>query len=364
MLQNVQEQGLRVRSLFHINKDECNAVIGYFVISLMKILIIKLSSIGDLVHTIPAYKLLQKTLNSEQTKVDWLVYESLAPTLYKSINKENLISLKDRKLSSLIQKATELKNKYDYVIDLQGLFKTALISKIIAPNANYGFKKPREAWASYFYKESFCDYKSLESKKHVIEQNLELTTNFIKSITLKEPSLEIDFSIEQLHCSSSKKSICFIPATTWESKHWDLKNWLELINRLDEAKYDFFMTGSPANLDYLNKIKDSSSKKINIITNKKLEDLYDFYQTMDIIIGVDTGPLHIAAAALYEQRANKKIIGLYGPSSGSRSGPYGFTAISADQLFNLKASNKKTYTQDNNSINRINPELVINELNV
>jgi heptosyltransferase I len=330
----------------------------------MKLLIIKLSSIGDLVHTIPAYKLLKKSLANKAVQVDWLVYENLAPVLYEPIGKENLICLKDKKLSTLIQKATELKNHYDYVIDLQGLFKTALISKIIAPNGNNGFKKPREAWASYFYKKSFCDYKSIESKKHVIEQNLELVSEFIKSTIGNETISGIDFAINQKEKNSSKQSVCFIPATTWESKHWELNNWTELIQSFDENKYDLFMTGAPINLNYLKQIKELSTKNIRLVTDKKLEDLYSFYQEMDIVIGVDTGPLHIAAAALYKSKENKKVIGIYGPSSGSRSGPYGFTAISSDELFKLKATNKKTYLKDFNSINLIKPELILKELQV
>lgn len=331
----------------------------------MKILLIKLSSIGDLVHSIPAYQALSKSLKNDypELQVDWLVYKNLAPTLHKSINRERLIYLEDKKFTSLISKATELKNQYDHVIDLQGLFKTALISKIIAPNSNYGFKMPRETWARYFYTKGFCDYKSIESKKHVIEQNLELVSRVIKEITGKETNTEIDFALKlENNESKTKKQFCIIPATTWESKHWQIENWAELLKDINEDEYDLFVTGTPANLPYLKQIQIASRKDMTFIVDKKLEELYEFYQTMDIIVGVDTGPLHIAAAALYKQKEKKKIIGIYGPSSGARSGPYGFTAISADELFSLKASNKKTYLQDRNSINRIHPELVLKAL--
>jgi lipopolysaccharide heptosyltransferase I len=335
----------------------------------MKILIIKLSSIGDLVHGIPAYQALKRNLIKEypNVKIDWLVYESLAPSLFQSIKKENLVILPNRKFTTLIRKASELKNQYDYVIDLQGLFKTALISKMIAPNSNYGFKLPRETWAHYFYKNSFCDYKSIESKKHVIDQNLELIGSFLNELNYNrgELDLSIDFGLTtQEYKKKEKKQCCFIPATTWESKHWALENWTDLIQNLDENQYDFFITGSPQNQNYLQQIQDSVSKKINLVTNKKLEDLFHFYQGMDLIIGVDTGPLHIAAASLFPQKKDKKIIGLYGPSSGSRSGPYGFKAISVDEIFGLKASNKKTKLKDHNSINKISPDMVYQQVTV
>ena len=82
------------------------------------------------------------------------------------------------------------------MVDLQGLFKTALVSKIIAPNSNYGFNQPRETWARYFYKDGFCEYKSIESKKHVIDQNLELVSEFASKVLSHQISSDIDFGLE------------------------------------------------------------------------------------------------------------------------------------------------------------------------
>ena len=332
----------------------------------MRILLIKLSSIGDLVHTIPSYLALENSLKDRYPKLelDWLVYKHLAPTLKKSIKQERLIELEDKKLSTLITKSTELKNQYDYVIDLQGLFKTALMSKIIAPNSNYGFKQPRESWANYFYKDGFCEYQSIKSKKHVIEQNLELVSSFAHNVLSTNISQDINFGLDIKDSSKEKKSVCFIPATTWESKHWDFENWIKVINSFNTNEFDSYITGSKNDLEYLEKISQATEVKPQLVTDKKIEELYEFYSQMDFVIGVDTGPLHIAAAALYQQRDSKSVIGIYGPSSGSRSGPYGFKAISADEIFNIQASNKKTYLKDKNSINRIDSSMVFAELEV
>ncbi len=332
----------------------------------MKILIIKLSSIGDLVHTIPSYHALKKNLKDLgiEAQIDWLVYENLAPSLYRSIEKENLVTIKNRKLSQVIKKALDLKQQYDYVIDLQGLFKTALISKIIAPNSNYGFRKPREEWARYFYKDSFCNYKSISSKKHVLDQNLELIASFFKSVFKKEFQTSVEFGLNHSLKSNTQKNLCIIPCTSWESKHWSKKKWQSLIENFQSNDLNLYMTGAKSDLDKLKEIASSSKKKIEIVTDKKLEELYDFYSTMDYVIGVDTGPLHIAAASLYKDRATKKVVGIYGPSSGSRSGPYGFDAISADELLRLKASNKKTYAKDGETINQISVENILKHLDL
>ena len=337
----------------------------------MKILFIKLSSIGDLVHTLPAYHALEKKLRSvyPQLEIDWLVYDKLAPILEKSIDSKRLIRVK-RDFIALMQKALELKGEYDHVLDLQGLLKTALMSKIIQTKSNYGFKKPREKLASSFYKDSFCDYESLYAKKHVVDQNMELVSSFYQYLTKHVYEFEeINFKIPYHEAySNNKKKLCLIPATTWESKHWSIKNWTRLLASIKDAdkegNIEFFMTGSSADQDYLQNIAMSSVRKIEIITDKKLPELYEFYQKMDIVIGVDTGPLHIAAAANYDKRDSKTIIGLYGPSSGLRSQPYGFDYVSVDELTGKKASNKKTSEADDYSIEKLTPGMVLAKLSL
>lgn len=327
----------------------------------MRILIIKLSSIGDLIHCVPAYRQLKKHL--PHAKIDWLVYKNLSSCLENFVEQDNRIELEDKNFFTLIKKAQSLKSQYDYVIDLQGLFKTALLAKIINAKSSYGFNFPRESWAKYFYKKSFCDFVSLNSKKHIIEQNLELIESFLEQVLHIKANTEIDFSfaspIEPKKQETEKKQLCIIPATTWESKHWHINNWVELLKRIDCSQYEIYATGSPANSKYLNSIRELSATPLKIIDNKKLPELFDFYGQMDTIIGVDTGPLHIAAASLFAKKDQKKIIGIYGPTSASRSGPYGFSALSADEILAKQASNKKTLSADENSIDSISVDMVL-----
>jgi ADP-heptose:LPS heptosyltransferase len=86
-----------------------------------------------------------------------------------------------------------------------------------------------------------------------------------------------------------------------------------------------------------------------------------FFKDADLILGVDTGPLHLAADALYDSDT-AQIIGIYGPTSAKRSGPYSFDYLSYDEIYNTKASHKRTFKKDGGSMNKISPEKLFEKL--
>ena len=98
-----------------------------------------------------------------------------------------------------------------------------------------------------------------------------------------------------------------------------------------------------------------------LVLDKSLIGLKQFFLDADLVLGVDTGPLHLAADALYDSD-NAHIIGIYGPTSASRSGPYSFHALSFDEIFNKKASHKRTLKKDKGSINQISAQYVFDKV--
>ena len=125
------------------------------------------------------------------------------------------------------------------------------------------------------------------------------------------------------------------------------------------------MTGTLKEKAYLESIRyeilPNVHQKTELILDKNLIGLKQFFLDADLIIGVDTGPLHLAADALYHSN-EAHIIGIYGPTSASRSGPYSFHSLSYDELFNEKASHKRTNKADKYSINNISPEQVFEKI--
>lgn len=335
----------------------------------MKILIIKLSSIGDIVHAIPALNALKQAL--PELEIDWLVYEKFSSLIKNQEAINEVKVLPDKKLSTLYDTIRYLQQeKYDLVIDLQGLIKTALIAKFTGAKS-YGFANPREKIASYFYDSRFQSPPTLENKKHIVEQNLDMMNHLIENLFGKKPAEKIDFNklgynfFAETKVREGFQKVCIIPGTTWESKFWIPEYWAELLSMLKQ-KYnsEIYITGTESDLPKFEEIISVLRVPFHLVIDKSLDELADFYRDMNLIIGVDTGPLHIAAATAYPQESSgKKIIGIYGPTSGSRTGPYGFENLSFDEIYKSKASHKRTLKEDGSSMKLIKPEHVLALLN-
>lgn len=332
----------------------------------MKVLIIKLSALGDIVHAIPAVNAL-KTKHPE-AQIDWLCYKSFAGILRRQTCLNQVIEVPNRKFKTIFKLAKDLKHEnYDLVIDMQGLIKTALIARLISPNTR-GFKSPREKLANIFYQEKIDTGNVMSNDMHIVDRNLSLAChpesagrkdlpNFVQD--QRDPSASLRMTPQFGHLKQEAKlenKVCLIPATTWSTKLWDPKRWAQLIDQLkaQDPKTQIHILGTIKDLLVIEEIICHTRSPLHIVVNKELKELPEFFAEMKLIIGVDTGPLHIAAATLYGSQA--QIIGLYGPSSGARTGPYGFSYISADEISNHIARNKR---ENDDSMQHITVDTVI-----
>mgnify|MGYP001555601440 CR=1 FL=1 len=341
----------------------------------IKILIIRLSALGDIVHSFHALKYLNEKLEEsplwDKFEIDFLIYKSFKDLLFDLAFINKIHILENKKLSTLLKMTRGLsKENYDYIIDFQGLIKTSLIG-FLTKGKSIGFAKPREWLAGWLYKYKLKKYSIMQKGKHVVEHNLKLA-HFALCQILKEEGVEaipefIQKKNTRIYKLNIVRKIVLIPCTTWESKFWDRKYWIELIEKLQlrfpSAK--IYMTGVLKEKAYLEAIRYELPRDVyeqtELILDKSLIGLKQFFLDAELILGVDTGPLHLAADALYNSD-NAHIIGIYGPTSASRSGPYSFHALSFDELFNKKASHKRTLKKDKGSINHISVEDVFDKV--
>lgn len=335
------------------------------IMNLVKILIIKLSSLGDLIHALPAVNLLRRFLPAAQ--IDWLCYEKYSDILRNLNSINNIIKVKDKKLSTFQAILKQIQaEKYDYIIDFQGLIKTSLLA-FFSRAKSFGYRYPRELSAGLFYNYRLKAAPTLYNKKHIVLQNLDLSKFSLEKILNKkiefDDSLIEFFDHEKLlvHEATGIKKLCIIPSTTWDSKLWTVNAWTEIINYI-HSKYnsEIYILGTLNDMPNIEPIMSQLRIPFHLVNSKKLSELPDFFLEMDLIIGVDTGPLHIAAATLYPYTKNshKRIIGIYGPSSGSRTGPYGFEYLSYDEIFKKPATNKKTIIEDGASMTKVTTDLL------
>lgn len=287
----------------------------------MKFLIVRLSSLGDIIHSLPiVYKLRQKYPDAQ---IDWLVGEKGIEllSLIKKIDNVYLLNLKN---IFLIQK-----QKYDHVIDVQGLFKSAFISKLSFGKEIIGFKNTRE-FADIFYDKKIDIGNLFETDKHIVNLNLrlidDLTDNENKKINFLIPKItEPDNTdVLQITNDTSKKVILF-PSTTWESKLWSMDYWFELTNKISKD-FRVYLCASKNDLKFIqlliDKLDFNKVSYTNFVGKTKIKDLIYLIQNSDLVIGLDSAGLHLASAVKNDYSL-PEVIGIYGPTSPCRSGPYG-----------------------------------------
>lgn len=257
--------------------------------------IIKLSSMGDIIHSLIVLPLLKQ-------KIDFIVDDSFKDILKENpyINKIIPVKLraakKEKKL--FFKELIHFKEMhYEKIYDLQGLFKSAFFAKLATENL-IGYKNPREKIASLFYSQK------IPSKKfYAIERYLELFEIENEEFLKNHPNLLFFSDTKFEILSNSKKNIIFIIGGSWECKKLPVNKWAELANSLKNENVIIPYANDEEKKDAL-KIQQNT-KNVQII-NLNLNNLKALISKADLLIGNDTGPSFIAWAN------NVKNIILYG----------------------------------------------------
>jgi heptosyltransferase-1 len=286
----------------------------------MRIAIVKLSALGDIVHAMVVLQFVKKL--NKKISIDWIVDEDYKKILsfHPDINKIYILKLrqirKNKSLFALINELQKIRNlhQYDLVIDLQGLIKSAIISKLIPSKKTIGFDRfsSRESFSSFFYNKTFkCGY-----DVNVIERNLALVgfalgTKFdINQINNKMPFLHSRRKELTSKISVSKKNILLIPGASNKSKRFPSFKLAE-ISKLIDANF-LVVWGSHDEEIIARKIKEISPI-VNICDRLELDHLISLISRVDLVIGSDTGPTHFAWAL------NIPSITIFGPTPGYRN---------------------------------------------
>ena len=286
----------------------------------MRIAIVKLSSLGDIIHAMYVLQLIKK--NNKSISIDWIVEEKFKQLLECNpyINEIYTVNInrakKDKSIAALIRDFKKLNqlSPYDIVFDMQGLIKSALITKIIPSARKIGFDRSsvRESLASMFYDEH-C---KVSYQKNIVERNIEIINfvfnfSFSKSdITNKEPFIFSNIECLFNQISTNKKNILIIPGASFSAKCYPSKKYSKLINQMNA---NFIVTwGNDHEKKLANSIK-SMSPKIEIMDKLSINELIALIKKVDLVIGSDTGPIHLAWAL------NIPSIALYGPTPAYRN---------------------------------------------
>jgi heptosyltransferase-1 len=267
-----------------------------------KILIIRLSSIGDIFHTMTVLNDIKQYYPSAQ--IDWLVDQSFVEVAQLSplINKVIAIPLRAWKKSKLTWfiklwnfKRNLAKIDYDYIIDSQGLLKSAFLSRFLFQGKVYGldFKSAREGLASCFY---HCRYSVAQNDvavprlRGLVQQIFDLEIANVREF-------ELEIRRENCQINYPDGYIVFLHGTSKQNKKWSLANWHQLsLWLLENTKQQIIITYSNASeLGFAQQlINHVANPRIKLIDKLSFIKLSDLIQGADLVIGVDTGFTHLA----------------------------------------------------------------------
>ncbi len=285
----------------------------------MKILIVKLSSIGDIVHTLPALAAIRRAL--PKAEIAWAVGRGAAEILRGNKLLDNLIEIDTRSISGGSRQLRELRRyEFDVALDFQGLLKSATIAKLAKAKRRYGFAKQnlREP-ASRFL---LTDTVEVEQNLHIIVKNLKLAEQALQ-ISVPQNDFEFPIFTDESHRAEAAEIIeqagenfaILNPAGGWITKLWHTEKFGVLADHLwKENGLTSVITTAPFELELAEKVLENSKSGTVLLAQPSLKGFYKLAQQAKIYIGGDTAPTHLAVAA------NAPVVGIFGPTEWWRNG--------------------------------------------
>lgn len=344
----------------------------------MRVLLIKTSSLGDVIHTLPALTDAMGALPGIQ--FDWVVEEGFAeiPTWHPAV--ANVIPVAIRRWRKNLWQT--LKNgewrqfkrrlrdtRYDLVIDAQGLLKSAWLTRYVkAPIAGLDKTSAREPMAARFYDRPYA----VARGQHAVERLRQL---FAQALGYQVPAGLGDYGLDRsrlLTATNDAPFVLFLHGTTWDTKHWPELYWRQLAERMIGQGLEVRLPwGNPAEKARAERIADGLDNAV-VLPKLNLAGVARVLASAQGCVAVDTGLGHLAAAL------DVPTLSLFGPTNPGLTGAYGRSQVhlAADYPACAPCLQKKcTYRptpEDQRQVDterewpmcftRLNPERVANQL--
>lgn len=289
----------------------------------LRVLVIKTSSLGDVIHTLPALTDAARAIPG--IRFDWVVEEGFReiPTWHPAVDQVLPVAIR-RWRKNLWQtfksgewrrfKQRLRETRYDLVIDAQGLLKSAWLTRYVkAPVAGLDRDSVREPLASRFYDRRLA----VARGQHAVERLRQL---FAMALGYDLPNAMGDYGLRREQWPSQLPApayVVFLHGTTWDTKHWPEHYWRELAERLALARIEVRLPwGNPAEQARAQRIA-TGLKNVHILPKLNLAGVAAILAEAKACVAVDTGLGHLAAAL------DVPTVSLFGPTNPGLTGAYG-----------------------------------------
>ncbi len=300
----------------------------------LNILIVKLSAIGDVIHTLPSLSVLRKLY--PDAHITWVIEEDSSdiieghPCLDRIIISRRKGWLKNlKRLYEVRETIGEMKSfvatlrdrKYDLVVDFHGLLKSSLIVFLSGGRRKLGYDSIQEL-SGLFLGEKIHE----DMNKHAVDRYLDLPRHLGADIGKPEFAIHIgeenrnriDNLLKENGISMDAPFVSVNPVAFWDTKLWEDDKFARLCDRItEELKMKVVFTGG-RNRETVDRIRSLMKfPSVDLTGKTTLRDLAYLYKLSDLIITTDSGPMHVSAAV------GTPTVALFGPTDPARTGPYG-----------------------------------------
>ena len=304
---------------------ECPRRVGTLTVGRMRVLIVKISSLGDVIHTLPAVT--DAVAANPNVKFDWLVEEGFAevPAWHPAVDQVIPVALRRWRENrwqswrsgewSAFRKQLAAQS-YDLVIDAQGLVKSACLSRLATgPVAGMDKTSAREPLASLFYRQRFPVAKG----QHAVERTRQL---FAQALGYPVPDDIGQYGMDRSRLAADatfpdEPYLVFLHGTTRDDKHWPEPYWRELASRIVESGYKVLLPwGNDVERQRAEYIAQGHDD-VTVLPRLNLAGVAHAIMRAKGVVAVDTGLGHLTAAL------DVPAVSLYGPTSPELVGTYG-----------------------------------------
>jgi heptosyltransferase-1 len=290
----------------------------------MRVLIVKTSSMGDVLHTLPALTDAARAIPG--IRFDWVVEEGFAqiPSWHENVDRVIPVAIRrwrkawfsaPVKAERLAFRRAVRTEQYDAIIDAQGLVKSAALVTRLAHGIKHGmdWQSAREPLASLFYNRRH----HIAKQQHAVERTREL---FAKSLGYEKPQTQGDYAIAR-HFPGSRSHATpyavFLHATTRDDKHWPENHWRDLLGLLGNSGLQIKLPWGAPHEEARAKRLAEGYDFVEVLPRMSLERVAQVLAGARCVVSVDTGLSHLTAAL------DRPNITLYGPTDPGLIGGYG-----------------------------------------
>ncbi len=280
----------------------------------MRILIVKLSSLGDILHVLPTVHAIKEQSGAT---LDWVVHPEFAAIVRTFADIDRVITFPRRKLCrDFAQARRELRAyEYDIVIDLHGFMKSAIVTFLA--------RGKRKLGPSYSRELSWLFYKERAGKLHRDCHAAVQAFDTLDYLGYKRPTASMsksDFILPQYTPPAASPLIAFAPVSRWDSKNWPSSSFAGLAKLLAD-KYPasaLVVVGGKADIEIGDEIVSAAPNRvINLCGKTSIGESMSLLADCDLLIANDTGPVHMAAAV------GTRTLVIFGSTRPDWTGPFG-----------------------------------------